>query len=222
MPGLIASVSPESLLLLRKDGLSAGNSRSVTVTCLGPAGTVRLLFQGSLPSALPFSEAQETNNYDRMMHAAVSVKCLPGFTLGVGANVPQPLAEPSSLTLDALASPRGSASVTLALLQVPTKRLTVVVTASSDDLPLVLFTSRIYFEALEQQQTRTIYLSHMGGFVNGTVVLSLAGAGGNYEGTVLRNALLVPVDTTSMLISTKSILVHPSSSQRVRYLHNQA
>jgi hypothetical protein len=52
------------------------------------------------------------------------------------------------------------------------------VTASSDDLPLVLFTSRIYFEALEQQQTRTIYLSYMGGFVNGTAVLSLAGAGG--------------------------------------------
>lgn len=77
MPDLIASVSPESSLLLRKDDLSAGNSRSVTVTCLGPAGTVRLLFQGSLPSALPFSEAQETNNYDRMMHAAVSVSaCL--------------------------------------------------------------------------------------------------------------------------------------------------
>jgi hypothetical protein len=50
----------------------------------------------------------------------------------------------------------------------------------------------------------------MGGFVNGTAVLSLAGAGGNYEGTDLRNALLVPVDAPSMLLSTKSILVHPN------------
>jgi len=207
-PDLVASVSPETMLLLRKDGLSARNRRSVTVTCLGPAGTVQVLFEGSSPSAQPFSQEQRTSNYDRMQHAAVTVQCLPGFALAPAGLTPQALAEPSSVTLSSISSPSGATTVTLALLEVPTERVTVVVTVS--DLSLLRFTSRIYFEALEQQQTRLIYLSHLGGFRNGSAILSLAAAGGNYVGTVLRDALVIPVDAPALLLSTNSVSVNPN------------
>ena len=205
-PDLVAAVSPTSLLLLRSDGLSVRNRRSVTVTCLGPAGTVRVLFDGSSPSALPFSDEIRSSNYDRMQHAAVTVQCLPGFALAREGATPQALAQPSMLSLSALASPKGAVSLTLALLEVPTERVTVVITVS--DLSLLLFTSRIYFEALEQQQTRLLTFSHRGGFQNGTAVVSLAAAGGNYQDTVLRNAIVIPVDAPALLVATKNIIVN--------------
>jgi len=207
-PDLVAKVSPTSLLLLRSDGLSVRNRRSVTVTCLGSAGTVRVLFEGSSPSALPFSKETGTSNYARMQHAAVTVQCLPGFALAPKGATPQALAEPSMLLLSPVASPKGSVSLTLALLEVPTERVTVVVTVH--DLSLLLFTSRIYFEALEQQQTRVLTFSHLGGFQNGTAVVSLAAAGGNYQGTVLRNSLVIPVEAPALVVATKNIIVNPN------------
>jgi hypothetical protein len=208
LPNLVAKVSPSTILLFRKDGVSARNRRSVTVDCIGPAGTVKLLFQGSTQSPLPFSTEARAGNYDRMQHAAVTVKCLPGFALAPGDMPPQPLAAPASLPLSALESPRGATSVTLALLEVPTERVTVVITA--DDLSLVRFTSRVYFQALEQVQTRTIALSHRGGFLNGTAVLSLSAAGGNYEGAALPRALYLTVDSPALETSTKQLSVSPN------------
>ena len=208
IPTLVATVSPSTFLLFRKDGLSANSRREVTVTCLGPAGTVRVLFEGSSPSAQPFSDEERTSNYDEMRHAAVTVKCLPGFALAQGAAQPAAVAQPSLLTLDPLNSPRGSATVTLALLEVPTERVTVVLTVN--DLTLVQYTARIYFEALEQQQTRSINLVHLGGFLGGTAVISLAASGGNYQDAVLREALVVPVNAPGLLLSTKRMRVAPN------------
>ena len=94
-------------------------------------------------------------------------------------------------------------------MQVPTERVTVVLTAS--DASLLQFTSRIYFRALEQQQTRTIHLSHLGSFRNGSAVISIAAFGGNFEGALLPNALHVPVNSPALLLSTRHVSVKPNA-----------
>jgi len=38
----------------------------------------------------------------------------------------------------------------------------------------------------------------------------LAAAGGNYVGTVLRDALVIPVDAPALLLSTNSVSVNPN------------
>ena len=208
IPTLVAAVSPSNILFFRKDGLSAGSRRELTVRCLGPAGTVRVLFEGSSPPAQPFSDEERTSNYDKMMHAAITIKCLPGFALAQGAAQPTAVAQPASLSLDPLGSPRGSTTVTLALLEVPTERVTVVLTVN--DMSLVQYAARLYFEALEQQQTRTIRLAHSGTFLGGTAVISLAASGGNYQDTRLPAALLVPVNPPGLILSTKRMSVSPN------------